>query len=418
MREGRFAGLLRVRHRSTRRLLAVGGALLVLSGTAAIAGADTALPDEDPFYAAPADIASHPDGSVLNRREISMFGLPLRVSAWQLQYRTSDSQGRPVATVTTVLTSPSPWDGPGSRPLLSYQVAEDSLGTRCAPSFALHGGRGSAISSTIVDTPFLIDALRRGWAVAVPDYQGPQSRFFDGVNSAHAVLDGIRAARSFTPAGLGPDSKLGAWGYSGGAFATLWAAQLRRTYAPELGIAGISAGGLPADIATIARNADGGERAGLAMLIVLALIRNSSGPNLTGLLNDRGRAVLTAEAEACGNDLVDRYPHTRIDELAAAPGLLAHPSFLSAVRREELGASVPDMPLYLYHSTTDEVVPVAGFDALVQRYCAPGSTVLVKHSSASTHNGAAIAEASGGMSFLADRFASVPLPAGCHEQDE
>ncbi|MGW4245195.1 lipase family protein [Nocardia sp. NPDC004722] len=399
----------------TGQWLLLGGVVLMLAlGTGAgPARSQPVPPADDPFYAAPADIADHAPGSILNRREISMFGLPVRVSTWQLQYRTTGPGGRPVAAVATVLVSHTPWPGPGARPLLSYQVAEDSLGTRCAPSFALRGGRDSAISSTVVDTPFVVDALRRGWAVVVPDYEGPESRFLDGVNSGRAVLDGLRAARTFAPAGLSTASPIGAWGYSGGAFATLWAAQLRHTYAPELPIAGITAGGLPTDIPTIARNADGGPQAGLSMLILLALLRSDPGTELAALLNERGRAAMTSEAAACGMDLIARYAATHLDEFAQSPGLLSHPSFLAAAQRQELGGDVPDVPLYLYHGTHDEVVPVAGFDTLLPRYCGPESRVSAHHSAAVGHNGTAIAEAPGGMAFLADRFAGAPLGPGC-----
>ncbi|MFE3193861.1 lipase family protein [Nocardia sp. NPDC059240] len=370
-------------------------------------------PADDPFYAAPADLAAHAPGSILNRREISMFGLPLRVSTWQLQYRTTGPDNRPVAAVATVLAAASPWPGPGARPLLSYQVAEDSLGTRCAPSFALHGGRDSSISSTVIDTPFVIDALRRGWAVVVPDYEGPESRFLDGVNSGRAVLDGLRAARAFSPAGLSTASPIGAWGYSGGAFATMWAAQLHRTYAPELPIAGITAGGIPTDLATIARNADGGPQAGLSMLILLALLRTNPASDLTALLNERGRAAMISEAASCGIDMMSRYSATHLDDFSQTPDLLSHPSFLAAAHRQDLGNTIPDIPLYLYHGTNDEVVPVEGFDTLLHRYCTPGSTVVAHHSGAVGHNGTAIAEAPGGMTYLANRFAGEPLTPGC-----
>ncbi|MEC3914972.1 lipase family protein [Nocardia sp. CDC160] len=391
-----------------------GTALLIALGVSVSpARPEPVAPDDDPFYSAPSDIAEHAPGSLLNHREISIFGLPIRVSTWHLQYRTTGPEGRPVAAVATVMVSASPWPGPGARPLLSYQVAEDSLGTRCAPSFALHGGRDSAVSSTAIETPFIVDALRRGWAVVVPDYQGPESRFLDGANSGRAVLDGIRAARTFAPAGLSAASPIGAWGYSGGAFATLWAAQLRRTYAPELPIAGVTAGGIPTDLATMARNADGGAQAGLSMLIVLALIRNAPGSELAGLLNDRGRAALSEAAGSCGLDLLTRYSDVHLDEYSKTPELLSQSAFAAAARQQELGDDTPDMPLYLYHSTTDETIPIAGFDTLTQRYCGPKSTVIAHRSGAAGHKTTALVEAPGGMAFLADRFAGEPLAPGC-----
>ncbi|MEU0539770.1 lipase family protein [Nocardia sp. NPDC005978] len=415
MRTNRLRALRHLSGRTARRVLVLGSAMVLLGSGAShtAAWAAPTAPEDDPFYSTPRDIADRSNGTVLRNREIRMFGLPLRVSAWQLNYRTTGSDDRPVASIATVLVSATPWSGPGPRPLLSYQVAEDSLGARCAPSVALHRGPDSAVSSTVIEMPFIVDALRQGWAVIIPDYQGPGSRFLDGEHAARAVLDGMRAARSFAPAGLSTDSKIGAWGYSGGAFATLWAAEQRGRYAPELPIVGVTAGGVPIDIATIARDADGGARAGLTMLIVLALMRNATGPELAALMNERGRAVMVAESASCGTDLLARYLDAKIDDYAKTPGLLTHQAFLAAAQRQELGNQTPDIPLYLYHSTTDEVVPVAGFEALLRRYCSSKSTVVERHSSADGHNGAAMSEAAGALAFLTDRFEGTPLTPGC-----
>lgn len=390
-------------------------ALAVLALTVVLteppARADVPLPDDDSFYAAPADLAGRANGSVLGVRPISVFSLPIPVAAWQLRYRTTDSAGRPGLDVATVLVPPMPW--PGARPLLSYQVPEDSLDTRCAPSFALSGGRDLGVVNTLLDVPFMTAALLRGWALVISDYEGPRSRFFDGAGAGRAVLDGVRAARAFGAGGVNAASPVGGWGYSGGAFATLWAAQLRADYAPDVRFAGISSGGVPADIPAIARRVDGGPQAGLALLIMLALTRNQPESGLPGLLNDRGRALLATDATACGSDLVPENVNARVDEYSRTPNLLGSKEFLAAASVDELGGSAPDTPMYLYHSTSDDVIPVTAFTALVDRYCGEGATLTAIYSRFPTHNGAAIGEAMGGMNYLADRFAGRPVVPGC-----
>ncbi|GAB4583007.1 lipase family protein [Nocardia sp. IFM 10818] len=370
-------------------------------------------PDDDPFYAAPAGLADFANGDVLNSRPISVLGLPLPVAGWQVQYRSTDSTGAAVADMATVLAPLLPWFGPGGRPLLSYQVAEDSLGTRCAPSYALRGGRDWSIVNTALDVPFLAELLRRGWAVVVSDYEGPQSRFFDGVNSGRGVLDGVRAAKSFPPLGITEASPIGAWGYSGGAFATLWAMEQRAGYAPELWFAGVAAGGVPADIAAIARQIDGETQAGLAVLILVALARNDPGSGLIDALNQRGRDLLVQEAQACGADLVVRHLNRHVDEYGAEPNLLWHPSFQAATQKQELGEIAPDIPLYMYHSVGDDIIPVAGYTALVERYCALGANLTAVHSAIPGHNPAAVVESVGALNYLSDRFAGVPVADGC-----
>jgi hypothetical protein len=111
-------------------------ALALLSLGAAHAFAATPPPPaSDPFYKPPSDYARFPLGAVLRARAVSIgaFGdAPEKVSSWQLLYRTENTQGKSEATVATVLVPQTAWAG-GPRPLVSYQEAEDSLGTQCAP---------------------------------------------------------------------------------------------------------------------------------------------------------------------------------------------------------------------------------------------------------------------------------------------
>ncbi|MEC3955196.1 lipase family protein [Nocardia sp. CDC153] len=391
------------------------GVVTLVAAAVAVPGtrADIPYPDDDPFYAAPISLGEFANGAILNSRPIAVLGLPLPLAGWQLQYRTTDSADEAAADVATVLEPLTPWNGPGDRPLLSYQIAEDSLGTRCAPSFALRGGRDFSIATTILDIPFLAEVLRRGWAVVVSDYEGPQSRFFDGVNSGRGVLDGVRAAKSFAPLGITDSSPLGAWGYSGGAFATLWAMQLRAGYAPELAFAGVTSGGVPTDIPAIARGVDGSYQAGLAVLILIALARNDFGSGLADTLNDSGHALMAREATSCGGDLVAHHFFRHVDEFSTVPDLLGSAAFRAAANHQELGGWAPDVPLYLYHSNNDDVIPSAGFSALVDRYCALGATLTAVHSAIPGHNPTALGEALGAMNFLSDRFAGTPVAAGC-----
>lgn len=64
-----------------------------------------------------------------------------------------------------------------------------------------------------------------------------------GKMAGHAVLDSVRGMLSERPDLA--ESPIVMHGYSGGAIATAWAAQLQPTYAPELRIAGAAAGERP-----------------------------------------------------------------------------------------------------------------------------------------------------------------------------
>src|SRR6185503_20160533 len=137
------------------------------------------LPSEDPFYAPPPGYELSRPGTVLRSRDVELgfFGLiPQQFTATQLLYRTADLNGRPQATVTTVVvpTERAGLAGDGAPcPIVSYQCAIDAVTDRCFPSFALRRG-GRAIGSLAQAELLLVAAaLAEGWAVSVPDHEGP-----------------------------------------------------------------------------------------------------------------------------------------------------------------------------------------------------------------------------------------------------
>jgi hypothetical protein len=72
------------------------------------------LPDDDPFYKAPPGIESAKPGAVLRTRRVpnaitfdNKKALNIK-DAWQILYRSQDSQGHPEANVVTVLVPYKP----------------------------------------------------------------------------------------------------------------------------------------------------------------------------------------------------------------------------------------------------------------------------------------------------------------------
>ncbi|MFI6166220.1 hypothetical protein ACIBCN_05470 [Nocardia sp. NPDC051052] len=82
-------------------------------------------PRLDPFYKAPAHvIASTEPGGIIKARQITPALLsvtPFNIDAWQVLFRTNDSHGNAVATVTTLI-KPRGTAPEGGFKLLSYQV--------------------------------------------------------------------------------------------------------------------------------------------------------------------------------------------------------------------------------------------------------------------------------------------------------
>ena len=402
----------------SRRLCAAAMiAAATLTGCVAVVGAAAAepipVPSADPFYAAPSDLGSRANGAVLQSRAITPYGMNLPVEAWQVQYKSLDAQSNPTTGVATIVAPTAPWTGPGPRPLVSYQLAEDSLGSQCAPSYSIRTGLGAGVNNSNAEAPISALLLQRNWAVVFPDYQGPQSHFLDGLSTAHRVLDGVRAARAFAPDGLAPDSPLAAMGYSGGAFATMWAMEQQAGDAPELEFAGIAAGGIPADLAAAIRTANGTYAAGLGMLALQGLDRADPAAGIGSLLSDRGREAFAADATSCGANFVTKYPFANLDQYTLAPNVSTDPRVLAASEKQQLGKATPVAPIYAWHSPGDDVLPISNTDALIDTYCADGAAVTYDRAFVPTHAAAGLTGLPGAVGYLGERFAGIPAPEGC-----
>lgn len=168
---------------------------------------------------------------------------------YNILYRTTDSQYKPTWAVTTLLI-PNNTQYNSSDKLLSYQIPYDSADLNASPSYSMYAG----------GLPDVTAALGRGWYVNVPDYEGPLASFTAGVMSGHATIDSVRAVLS-SGFGLAPNgTKYALWGYSGGALASEWAAELQVQYASELNFAGAALGGLTPNITTVMEAVTGNVR--------------------------------------------------------------------------------------------------------------------------------------------------------------
>ncbi len=366
-------------------------------------------PDADPFYAAPKDLAKKKPGTVLGAREtvFTASGQPQPNDAWQLLYRTTDAKGRPEATVTTIILPMAPAPVGGRLPLVSYQTAEDSLGTQCAPSYTLRTGSEREI-------PLIQQALARGWAVVAPDYQGPESQYGAGRQAGHAVLDSIRAAQRFAPAGLGKQqTRVGIWGYSGGGLATAWATELAPAYAPKLHIDGVAAGGVPPDIEAVARQIDGGPFAGILFGAAQGIERAYPGMRVREFLNEEGKALYDRISDMCVSEMSSEGQFTRIADVSIVPDPLSLPRIKRVLAKNHLGQATPTAPLYIYHAIFDELIPIKAVDELVAKYCAEGVSVQFVRDPASEHVSLVASGATQALLYLADRFAGNPAPTSC-----
>ncbi|MFT3858926.1 MAG: lipase family protein [Aquabacterium sp.] len=376
------------------------------------------LPQEDAFYQPPSEqaLGAVAPGTVLRFREISArayYFFDVKGQAWQLMYRSTDHKGKPVAMVGTVLVPETAPAAASQRRLLAYNVAYDALTLRCAPSYEFV--KGTALEQALIQS-----ALKAGMVVMAPDYEGLQSLWTVGANSGHGVLDGIRAAQRFQQAGLdGVSTPVAITGYSGGALASAWANELYKSYAPELNIKGVAAGGVPVDLGNVARKIDGKLFAGVYIAATAALARGYPEVDAQALTNDKGKQALLKAEEMClgqfltgAPDPLVAFAFQKMSNLTVVPDLLAVPVVQRVIAENRLGQRTPGAPMYIYEGTVDQLMPIADVDALVKSYCQAGVKVTYKKSF-NEHILLAITGFGNALGFLKDRLDDKPVGSTC-----
>ena len=228
-------------------------------------------PKDDPFYSytGSTPLENVTPGTVLKTRSFPyhIFGFPTLLETTQLLYRSTSQTGKPTISVTSVIQPPIQFD---DKKVISFQSAYDSLNQNDEPSHAISGGLslGGIVPhvEAAVFGPFIAD----GYTVIIPDTEGQRADFAAGPEYGMNTLDSIRAA--FNSSTVPNDAKVAMLGYSGGAIATEWAAELAPTYASDVNerMIGAAMGGVLVDPA---RNLDYVEGTGFwAGVMAMALV--------------------------------------------------------------------------------------------------------------------------------------------------
>lgn len=395
-----------------RVVLALLAALLVSAPAQATAApaAWPPHPDSDPFYAQPNPMPDAAPGTVLASRPttIRALAIPVPVRAWQIKYLSTDTTGAKAANIATII-QPLVQPPKAQRKLVSYQTAYDGLDADCAPSYAFATG----INPPFYEEAAMLPLLVAGYTVVSADYEGPEYQWAAGVNSGHGVLDGVRAAQSFAPAGLnGAATPTALWGYSGGALASQWANELAADYAPELNIVGVAAGGVPANIEAIARAIDGTALSGVYFGATVGLSRAYPKINIDALLNDKGKAAFETLGHQCIGEFTVQFAFQHMRDYVTVPELLDVPAVRQVIAENTMGQQLPSAPTYIYQGTNDELAITPPVDKLVATYCGMGAKVqYVKIPG--EHITTAGTGVPGALTYLQGRLNGRPAPSSC-----
>ncbi|MFD6195097.1 lipase family protein [Mycobacteriaceae bacterium NPDC060252] len=323
------------------------------------------------FYAGPGDLSDRANGEIVRTHHV-LPRIPVPGATIQrFMVRSTDTAGNAVPVTATLIEPNRPWRGAGARPVVVRNQPINSLGLKAAPSYRIERG-------LYVDVPPLAPLLlARNYAVLIPDHEGPRMAYSAGLMAAHAVLDSVRGMHRVCPDLV--ESPMVMDGYSGGAIATVWAAQEQPAYAPELRFSGAVAGGTPTDYALLYRSMNGALGSGLFAAATIGQAREY--PSMVELFGDFAFYMTTLIKDlpqpplaAAGIARID------LDVLAAIPSPFESEIAQEVIAANKPGATAPAMPILLYHGSRDrfigdQFVPEQGVTALIESWRSKGASV-------------------------------------------
>lgn len=404
-------------------------ALILAAVTASPANAETAG-DQFYTYSGSTPLGSYAPGTVLKTRTVPyhVIGIPVPLRAVQLLYRSTGSLGQPTANVTSIVKPPL---SIGTPKAVSYQSAYDSLNPEDAPSRAIAGDVRIPGLINTAEAALLVPWLSRGYTVLFPDTEGQTANFAAGPEYGMNTLDSIRAAYNSPATGLNRSTKVGAFGYSGGAIATGWAAQLAPAYAPDVNrnLVGAAEGGVPVDLRQNLDYVNGSTVwAGVILMAVTGAAR-AYDVDLTPYLNSDG---LKLYDKFKNSSIIEVLPQTlgltweRLvkPEYASSPDTI--PVFTDIIKQlNMLNADSPTTPMLIGQGANgllegtpgfgkgDGVMVAADVRALARKFCAAGTTVQYNQYDLLSHGTTVAAWFPLALLWMENRLSGKTAPDNC-----
>jgi hypothetical protein len=390
----------------------------VPAGLAALRAAVLPAPSGDPFFDDwPARLAGYADGRIIQTRDVTAAAAPIMIVAvrqvTQLKYRTTDAHGLPSFATATLVVPALPWSGPGSRPVVVNNLAIDALGRDCTPGYTLAHGWGADTDSGDYLPPVTHASLLRGYAVLIPDHEGPRMAYAEPYVAGHAVLDAIRAARDLLPAEFAA-APFAMTGYSGGAIATYAAAKLIDSYAPELrgSIVGAAVGGVPADFGMLTRTMNGNWASAVFAAAIFGIGRER--PEILAEMNHLAEWVATSplKDQCFGGFAPEGVVSVPIDIAANIADPLGSGVAAEILRATSMADLKSGTPLFIYNGEQDWWIPAAGARELFRAQCALGVTAEYRDVPGEHVIGSWLGFGPA-MSWVDDRLRGVRAPDNC-----
>jgi hypothetical protein len=389
------------------------------------------------FYVYPGStpLAQIPPGTVLKTRTVlyHVAGIALPTEVIQLLYRSTGELGQPTTNVTSVIKPPLSL---GAARAVSYQSFYDSLNPADEPSRQIAGGVSLGGLVPDAESLFIAPLLLQGFTVIVSDIEGQSADFAAGPLSGMNTLDSIRAATSSPLTGLDAGTPVGMLGYSGGAIATDWAAQLASTYAPDVNreLVGAAEGGVLVDpIHNITYVSGSLIWSGVLPMALIGIAR-AFRIDLTRYLSSEGLHLYDTLQDASIVNVLGQYPGLTWAQLVkpqyADPESI--PVLVQTANKLNMGsAASPTVPMFIGQGADgvlegtpgnkpgigpgDGVMIAGDVRSLARQFCASGTAVDYTQYDTLSHITSVPVWAPAALAWLDGRFAGVSAPNDCSQ---
>jgi hypothetical protein len=418
------------------RLAGLTAASIVMMGAASSAVA-AVTPEKDPFYqyTGSTPLANIAPGTVLNTRTVPyhLVGFPLLlIKTTQLLYRSTGQVGQPTVNVTSVIQPLFSFSQPK---LVSYQSFYDSLNPDDEPSYAISGGLTLGGLIPNVESVLIAPLLAQGYSINIPDTEGEQADFVAGPEYGMNTLDSVRATFNSSTAGVPSNTKVALIGYSGGAIASEWAAELAPTYAPDVAqrMIGTSIGGVLVAPMHNLHYVEGSLLWAGIMPAALAGAARAFNADLTPYLNDYGKALNQKLQKASIINVLGQYPGLTWASIAnpqySEPEQV--PLLVELTNELIMGTGgTPSSPMLITQGNAGQMESTAGNQpgigagdgvmiagdvrSLAREYCSRGVKVQYNEIPLS-HTATALTWVPQTLEWVNNRFANMAAPQDCSQ---
>ena len=285
---------------------------------------------------------------------------------WQMLYHSRDRTGHDIA-VSGFAVVPKRRAPARGRPVYAWAHDLVGLGDRCAPS------------KTIPESlpPYARPQIERGAVLVATDYEGlgtpGDHPYLVGVPEGQNVLDSVRAAASLPDVGAMGGVVIA--GVGEGGHAALWAAQIARSYAPDLDVRGALALGPTAELPTITSLIDeSSRRLGVAVIAAAGLHAGYHDFDPRDYLTPEAANDLARVRTECAAVTIARY-RTRAPSSVIGRGPNTTRSLHNLLVANSPGGSAPNVPILIVQGSRDGHTPAAVTARLHGKYCALHATV-------------------------------------------